>query len=629
MVFTHKFFAFSAVFINFISVNSYPNLFRQIIQTKYMRILSSKMIRYFSIALLLLLICNLYSCGQYGTSSRLDTVESLIESHPDSALSILSRIDQRELGNLDNSARYALLKTMALDLNNIALNDFDILQPAIDYYGSHGDCNNQLRTYYYIGKIYHNQGKTGDAMMAYLNGLDLKETATDTVTFAKLLVAQGEIFREYYQTSQFADNNLKAAFLFHSVGHFNQEISCLTRALDGAISAGNKSIADKVNSRCSTIMSSHLGCKSTILPNMIEYSIHFGSASEIAKIMNPESFLDTIGVNKNDIALGFSKIGNHNRALQLLNSANCTPSDKEYLRYLSIKAEILANSGDHEAASNIYINISKLRDRNIGMAFSQNISFMHQRQKLEKKAALSITEKSRLVRYSVFSFISLLLLTIWLYYRYRLNLSQIALAKIKEKELELQQDILNQVNEKLELEKMYAELDRNKQMLEAQNMQLTINQLENECANLNALINEHRISDSMIEQAVRERIEIINVLLANEISENESFSKAYSNHLEKIMADKNKFMNSNRLVFKALNPRFIEYMESHGMTETEINYACLYAIGLRGKEIGEFTQMKRHYNISSEIRKKLGITEHDTNLGIYVRKLLHNLQKHA
>lgn len=223
--------------------------------------------------------------------------------------------------------------------------------------------------------------------------------------------------------------------------------------------------------------------------------------------------------------------------------------------------------------------------------------------------------------------IAILLLTIWIYYRYRLNLSQIDIAKNKERELELQRDNLNQMNEKLELEKMYAELDRNKQMLEAQNMQLTISQLENECTKLNTLINEHKIGDSMVEQAVRERIEIINVLLANEIAENESFSKAYNNLIDKIMADKKKFMDSNRLVFKALNPWFIEYLESHGMTETEINYVCLYAIGLRGKEIGEFTQMKRHYNMSSEIRKKLGIGEHETNLGIYVRKLLHNLQK--
>lgn len=592
-----------------------------------MQVLSSKLIRYFSIALLLLLICSLESCGHYGTSSRLDTVERLIETRPDSALSILSRIDRSELGNLDNSARYALLKTMILDLNNITINDFDILQPAIDYYCHHGEYNNRLRTYYYQGKIYQNQGNTGDAMMAYLNGLELEGIATDTITLARLLVAQGEIFRGYHQTSEFADNNLRAAMLYHSAGRFNQEISCLARALDGAISAGNRSLADNAHSLCSKIMQNRPDCKSTILPHTIEYCIHFGSAADIEKIMHTTSLLDTIGVNKTDIALGFSKIGKHEKALQLLNSVNCAPNDETYLRYLSTKAQILANSGNHEGSLNIYIELLKLQDINIGMTLGQNISFMHRRQKLEKESVQTIQEKSRLVRYFVFSLIAILLLTIWIYYRYRLNLSQIDIAKNKERELELQRDNLNQMNEKLELEKMYAELDRNKQMLEAQNMQLTISQLENECTKLNILINEHKIGDSMVEQAVRERIEIINVLLANEIAENESFSIAYNNLIDKIMADKKKFMDSNRLVFKALNPWFIEYLESHGMTETEINYVCLYAIGLRGKEIGEFTQMKRHYNMSSEIRKKLGIGEHETNLGIYVRKLLHNLQK--
>ena len=64
---------------------------------------------------------------------------------------------------------------------------------------------------------------------------------------------------------------------------------------------------------------------------------------------------------------------------------------------------------------------------------------------------------------------------------------------------------------------------------------------------------------------------------------------------------------------------------SHGLTESEINYVCLYAIGLRGKEVGEYMQLKRHYHISSDVRKKLDLDEHQTNIGIYVRKLMKQL----
>ena len=36
-------------------------------------------------------------------------------------------------------------------------------------------------------------------------------------------------------------------------------------------------------------------------------------------------------------------------------------------------------------------------------------------------------------------------------------------------------------------------------------------------------------------------------------------------------------------------------------------------------------QLKRHYHISSDVRKKLGIDEHQTNIGIYIRKLMKQL----
>lgn len=118
---------------------------------------------------------------------------------------------------------------------------------------------------------------------------------------------------------------------------------------------------------------------------------------------------------------------------------------------------------------------------------------------------------------------------------------------------------------------------------------------------------------------------MLNGLLAKKISGNDTYGKPYEQWVEKIVSDKQAFMDSTRLAFKASHPKFIEYLESHNLTEAEINYVCLYAIGLRGKEVGEYMQLKRHYNISSEIRSKLGLNEHQTNIGIYVRKLMKSL----
>lgn len=75
----------------------------------------------------------------------------------------------------------------------------------------------------------------------------------------------------------------------------------------------------------------------------------------------------------------------------------------------------------------------------------------------------------------------------------------------------------------------------------------------------------------------------------------------------------------------ASHPDFIKYFESQGLTTDEINYVCLYAIGLNGKEVGMYMDKKGHFNTSSLIRKKLGLNKHQTNIGIYIKRLLHDL----
>ena len=82
------------------------------------------------------------------------------------------------------------------------------------------------------------------------------------------------------------------------------------------------------------------------------------------------------------------------------------------------------------------------------------------------------------------------------------------------------------------------------------------------------------------------------------------------------------FLYTTRMTFAAAHPDFISYLELKGLTEHEIEYCCLYAIGLKGKEIGQYIKRACHYNESSDIRAKLGLGKHDTNLSNYLRDLL-------
>lgn len=161
--------------------------------------------------------------------------------------------------------------------------------------------------------------------------------------------------------------------------------------------------------------------------------------------------------------------------------------------------------------------------------------------------------------------------------------------------------------------------------LEAENLRHEKLQIERERDNLKELIKGESNIDKSVLTVINERLDILNGLLAKEITSNDSYAEPYHAWIESIREKRDEFMNSTRLVFTASHPRFMDYLKSHDLTESEINYLCLYAIGLRGKEVGEYIQLKRHYNISSEIRRKLGMGEHDTNIGIFIRRKMKEL----
>lgn len=65
---------------------------------------------------LTIIIFAIAGCDRHnGASEKLDLAESLMDSRPDSALSILNAVNVETLNSKKDKARYALLKSMALD----------------------------------------------------------------------------------------------------------------------------------------------------------------------------------------------------------------------------------------------------------------------------------------------------------------------------------------------------------------------------------------------------------------------------------------------------------------------------------------------------------------------------------
>ena len=554
------------------------------------------------------------SCDRNGAVwEMLDMAENLMDSKPDSALTVLEGIPASKVKGKEVSARYALLKSMALDKNCIDTTTFDILQPAIDYYIKHGTPDEQLRTYYYQGRIYQNQGDDDSAMQSFMNGSDLGESITDSLLLAHTLVAQGTLYFKQYKTGDFIHNNEEAAKLYGAIGKNILEIKSYTNAIDGYVMLEDKSAADSILSICVPLVQKNPDGEAYLFPSLLSYTIGFCSPDEIKAFLDEYQDLELTKDETMNFAQGYSKIGEYDKAITLLSGISLTESAWDSLKYASVKIDILEKQGKYEQAFILYRNYSATLERHQKELLSQDLLFADKKHQLEMKSLMDIQDRDRIIWGTLCGIFGLVILVGWLYYRGFLSKTKRILAEKENENLRLEQENLRKEKEKAELE--------------TANLKLEIAQLEGERDNLKELQREQSELAKPIQDVIQKRLNILNGLLAKEITNNDSYAEPYNKWIETIHSDKKKFMDSTRLAFAASHPKFMEYLEQRDLSADEIKYLCLYAIGLRGKEVGEYIQMKRHYIISHEIRKKLGIDEHETNIGHYIRRLMKDFEK--
>ncbi len=585
-----------------------------------------------SMLMLLLLACCITSCSNHKQQETLNRAESLMEAHPDSALTILERIEKSELGSKEEKARYALLMSMALDKNYIDTTSFDVLQPAIDYYLENGDPTEKLRTYYYQGRIFQNQGDRDNALNSFIQGIDVSTGSNDSLCIARTLVAQGGLYDEFYDLDSYTNCHLKAAKIYKLLSYKWNEFDCLLNALNGAIASGNKIKGDSLLQLCSKFKNIDTTQELALNKHQLSHALKFGNNQEI------KALIDCLDDNSNldanvllNIALAYNKVGDHEKAKSILESVN-NGEKYDTLKYLAISVPIFEDMGNYKDALAAYKNFSHKMDSINTLRFDQKAQTVEDKHNLELKAQQEAREKKQIIWESIGGFIFLIMVIIILLLLFRSNKSQkdlaIERAKISElenKQLKYDKDKAIQKAKIKELENENLKAERDRKALEAENLAHRVEILENESASLKELMDSQEELPAEVQEAIKVRIEMLNALMAGYITNNDQYEKPYESWIKELTDNTEEFMNSNRLAFQVSHPRFIQYFEDHDLTVSEINYVCLYAIGLRGKEVGNYMKKRSHVNISSGIRKKLGIDKHETNIGIYVRKLLKEL----
>lgn len=542
--------------------------------------------------IILIVLLSLTSCTKHSEHwETLAQVESYIEERPDSALVVLQGIDNKELANDEERAKHAVLLSMALDKNYIDKTDFEVLQPAIDYYEDNGSATDKLRTYFYQGRIYQNAGDNDSAMECFIIALSEGAASEDTKTKARVCFAQFRMNYSLYEWDNCIENLLCAAPLYEESGLNNYYIDCISLIANCYTLKKDYSGAEPYVNECKQLIGSmSLPTLCTFYSSYITYIQGCGTDAELKDAV--DEYLNTIPAENIDwltLANAYIKLGQYEDALQAIEQYKYSANTSEEIKYKALKSEIYERLRRYEESLRAYKEYMVASDSTTWAIMQQDTKFVEERHNLEMAKAQETDAKNKRTIAIMACVIALIgsLLVIMIIRR------RLQITRAKNRVLEV---------EKQRYEQLYADAVAERDAL-------------------TKMIEDLNVRDEA-KAVIKARLDVLNKVIISQITGTTSANKKAYEELESLLADKESFIESTRIAIEGNNPEFITALKQRGLTDKEINICCLYAIGLKGKDIKAYTSQPRHYHHSVDIRHKLGLTESDTNLSIFLRDML-------
>ena len=545
------------------------------------------------IAIIILTLC-LVSCSHHSKHwETLISVESIMEERPDSALAVLQSIEIGDLSSKEEKGKRALLLSIALDKNEIRQTDFEILDPAIDYYKENGSSTEQMLTLFYQGQIHRINSQYAQALTCFCDAIKISDAPSNIHTIARVYDAQGDVYKSLAKWNETIKSKLFAADCFSKLDNTDYCVSALLDVFYSYTQEGDFINAEKYLNECYDHIKD---ISSKTLSKYYSYYLNFLIATNNLTIVEntiQEYLRNVSGNNLHYLSLAYAymALGDINKVAEAL-SKNELPDDKEnILRQYAIVAALNAHMQEGremlESCKEFFIE----RDSLIYSLYENDIQYMHQ-----KNSAKLQQEREELKKHTktviIISSILALLITLHI-----LKVVRKRLQDSRTKNIILE-------NEKALYENMYKEV-------------------LSERDTLNGMLANSSVREETM-RIIRKRLEVLNAIVVSHLSDRESDNKRANEQLQNLIDNREVFIKSTRLTLEENYPHFFAYLHDKGLEEFEIDFCCLYAIGMKGKEVKAYTNLNRHYKDSSEVRQKLGLVESDTNLSNFLQKLLKN-----
>ena len=525
----------------------------------------------------------LASCSGNRSLESLAEVEGYISDEPEKALAVLDSLEGTGLRGGEAEAKFALLYSMALDKNWIDVADDSLINVAVRRYSRRGSADDRLKAYYYQGCVYQNGGDDEAAMESFVKAETSAPDAEDGVAKGMLYRAMAYIYASIFDLERGEEYAGYAAECYRKAGDIDKYAETLTFLSSIFYALGER---EEALARLDTVKA--------MMPDLTESvrNEYYTMAMSMKNWFDDDTGLSEVlaeylrefgehGVSWLDVAESYTTLGRFDDAEEMLRLyRENNPDYMNAAEYFLNLYYLYESSEDYKKAFDALKHYSRLSDSLSVEVAAHDTGFMKERYEKELRLEKARSSRTVIVFVAVFGMLLLSYVVYMLWGRLR------------------------------------------RKNAEAASYRENLARLNQEKEELSAMIADNPPVDRQSMKVLRGRLELLNRILAAEISPGSERDRKVGKELEQLVANREEFLYATRMTFAAAHPRFITALESRGLTEAEVEYCCLYAIGLRGKDISAYVGHGGHYNESSAIRSKLGLGPHDTNLGNYLRSML-------
>lgn len=531
----------------------------------------------------LLLILMLASCTGNDSRQSLRSIESYISNKPQMALEKLDSLSKTGVKGSQDNAKFALLYSMALDKNAIDITDDSLINIAVKWYERHGNADERLKAYYYQGRVFQNAEDDETAMLSFAKADKYTRKAKDNVAAGLLYLAMANISMSILDTDSALEYSEKASLRFSVANDtIRHAISLLKLATNYSINGNYQKVHSILDSLSKTMDFLPPSNQATFYNNYIGLALEQSEFLKARELLEeylstvPESSVSWLCVSKSYLTLGETQ-----KSLEALGYyEKYNPDYSHNPMYYSSVSDTYDSLKDYKTALWAYKRYQSIVDTLNMSIVSDDTKFI--KEKYEN--SLQITKERNSKNVASLLVLALSIVLCGVFY----------IVRIIKRKHEMEKKTYMTNYEKLEEERMELE----------------------------DMLSKNRIMDSRLLEVVNDRLVLLDKFIAAEISGNNEIDAKAGEELRELIENRTSFLTTTRMAFAAAHPRFVTFLEDKGLTDLQIEYCCLYAIGLKGKEIASYTNNKRHYIDILDVREKLGLKTQRITLGKYLKSLL-------